>query len=234
LRVCRRSPDGAAATVPSPSQVSPTRALPIRVLDDPPPCIFDAQCVKMGLAHTRGPLMPRQLSLAVQPLTAATIAQRFTRTQEFARSELSLRTRLHRSNTLPRLKVLLNTRRESRKGLHTPRLLTPMRLPPTQHYIGIEAYDPRYPPHGRPYADATTSSTRAAKKGRRHARHARVRTLSARKSPPLRACHSTCRGFAHGILLPFAHPQAVAAPTGIAQTQHHSGTATVNPRLLPA
>ena len=128
--------------------------------------------------------MPRQLSLAVQPLTAATIAQRFTRTQEFARSELPLRTRLHRSNTLPQLKVLLNTRRESRKGLHKPQLLTPMRLPPTQHYIGIEAYDPRYSPHGRPYADATTSSTRAAEKGRRLAHHARVRTLSARKTHP--------------------------------------------------
>jgi hypothetical protein len=72
-----------------------------------PPCIFDAQCVKMGLAHTRGPLMPRQLSLAVQPLTAATIAQHFTRTQEFARSELPSRIRLHRRNTLPQLKVLL-------------------------------------------------------------------------------------------------------------------------------
>ena len=196
--------------------------------------------------------MPRQLSLAVQPLTAATITQRFTCTQEFARSELpstypglgvfyysecrklahrdmsphvhvphhpplaltaaalyrhgsieKARTQLRRSSTLPQLKVPLNTRRESRKGLHTLRLLTPMLLPPTQHYIGTEAYDPRHPPHGRPYADAATSSTRAAAKGERLTRHARIRALSARNNPPLRCCHSTCTGFAHEILLPF-------------------------------
>jgi hypothetical protein len=140
------------------------------------------------------------------------------------------RTRLRRSSTLSQPKVPLNTRRESREGLHTLRLLTPMLLPPTQHYIGTEAYDPRHPPHGRPYADAATSSTRAAAKGQRLTRHARVRVLSARNNPPLRCCHSTSTGFAHEILLPFAHPQAVATPTGIAQTRHQSSTATANPR----
>ena len=60
-----------------------TRALPIRVLDAPP-----SQCVMMELAHTRGPLMPRQLALVVQPLTAATIAQRLAR---HARSVAPLR-----------------------------------------------------------------------------------------------------------------------------------------------
>ena len=74
------------------------------------------------------------------------------------------RSRLRRSSTLSQPKVPLNTRRESREGLHTLRLLTPMLLPPTQQYIGTEAYDPRHPPHGRPYADAATSSTRAAAK----------------------------------------------------------------------
>jgi len=45
------------------------------------------------------------------------------------------RTQLRRSSTLPQLKVPPNTRRKSRKGLHTLRLLTPMLLPPTQHYM---------------------------------------------------------------------------------------------------
>ena len=45
------------------------------------------------------------------------------------------RTRLRRSSTLSQPKVPLNTRRESREGLHTLRLLTPMLLPPTQHYM---------------------------------------------------------------------------------------------------
>ena len=105
-----------------------------------------------------------------------------------------------------------------------------MLLPPTKHCIGTEAYDPRYPPHGRPYADAATSSTRTAAKAQRLARHARVRALGARNNPPLRCYHSKCTGFAHEILLPSAHPQAVAASTGISQTRHYCSTAMANPR----
>jgi hypothetical protein len=70
------------------------------------------------------------------------------------------RTQLRRSSTLPQLKVPPNTRRKSRKGLHTLRLLTPINAATSYAALhGTEVHDPRHPPHGCPYADAATSST---------------------------------------------------------------------------
>ena len=88
----------------------------------------------------------------------------------------------------------LNARRESREGLLTPTL-----LPTAQHYIGIEAYDPHYPPQGRPYADTATRSIRAAAKVQRLACHARVSALGARNNPPLRCYHSECTEFCYPL-----------------------------------
>ena len=88
----------------------------------------------------------------------------------------------------------LNARRESREGLLTPTL-----LPTAQHYIGIEAYDPHYPPQGRPYADTATRSILAVAKVQRLACHARVRALGARNNPPLRCYHSECTEFCYPL-----------------------------------
>ena len=118
-----------------------TCALPIHVLDDHPPC------VKMGLAPSTYPVLgvfttqsagnshtrtcPPHAHAPQHPPLALPAAALYRHG-----SIEKARTRLRRSSTLPQLKVPLNTRRESRKGLQTLRLLTLMLLPPIQHYIG--------------------------------------------------------------------------------------------------